>query len=76
MQVHGVKSGIVCASNGGCGAFDINRSLAEGVMELNRTFVGSSLATLALGIIAMQKNSSNQKHGFGGNAEILSNLEI
>jgi hypothetical protein len=55
MQVHDVKSGIVCASNGGCDAFDINRSLAEGVVELNHDFSHSSLVTLALGIIAMQK---------------------
>jgi hypothetical protein len=76
MQVHGVKSGIVSASNGGCDAFDINRSLAEGIINLKDEFLDSSPASLALGIIALQKNSLKHKNDFGDYAGIFSNLEI
>ena len=54
MLVHGVKSGIVSVSNGGCNAFDINRSLAAGVADLNPAFSKAPLSSLALGIIATQ----------------------
>lgn len=54
MQVFGVKSGVVYASNGGCNAFDINRSLAAGVADLNPVFSKAPLSSLALGIIATQ----------------------
>ncbi len=76
MQVHGVKSGIVSASNGGCDAFDINRSLAEGVIELNRDFSYSSPASLALGIITLQKNGVKHKNDFGDYAGVFNNPEI
>ncbi len=56
MQVHAVKSGIVSASNGGCNAFDINRSLAAGVADLKPVFSKAPLSTLALGIIATQSS--------------------
>jgi len=59
MQVHGVKSGIVFASNGGCNAFDINRSLAVGIADLSPVFSKTSLSTLALGIIATQARSAH-----------------
>lgn len=54
MQVYGVKSGIVSVSNGGCNAFDINRSLAAGIADLNPAFSKAPLSSLALGIIATQ----------------------
>ncbi len=76
MQVHGVKSGIVSASNGGCDAFDINRSLAEGVLELNRDFSDSPLATLTLGIIALQKSGQKEKSALGGYAESVNGFGI
>jgi len=59
MQVHGVKSGIVSASNGGCNAFDVNRSLAAGVADLSPAFSKAPLSTLALGIIATQAHGSH-----------------
>ena len=55
MRVYGVTSGIVSASNGGCNAFDINRSLASSVADLNPVFSKTPLSTLALGIIATQQ---------------------
>lgn len=54
MQVSSVTSEIVSASNGGCDAFDINRSLALGIAELNPAFSQIPLAVLALGIIGTQ----------------------
>lgn len=62
MQVHAVKSGIVSASNGGCNAFDINRSLAAGLADLNPVFSKAPLSTLALGIIAMQPKHNSAFH--------------
>jgi hypothetical protein len=58
MQVRAVRSGIVSASNGGCNAFDINRSLAAGVADLNPLFSKAPLSTLALGIIATQPSKN------------------
>lgn len=79
MQVRGVKSGVVCASNGGCDAFDINRSLAEGVMELAHDFSNSSPASLALGIITLQKAArsiSKKTHAYTNGADFLSDQGI
>lgn len=54
MQVRDVKCGVVFASNGGSNAFDINRSLAESIVELNGNFSPLPLSALALSIIASQ----------------------
>lgn len=54
MQVSGVTSSIVSACNGGCDAFDINRSLAAGLAELNPAFLKMPLSMLVLGIIVTQ----------------------
>lgn len=54
MQVSELTSHIVAASNGGCDTFDINRSLASGVVDLNPVFSDIPLSMLVLGIIVTQ----------------------
>ncbi len=63
MQVLKVNSAIVAACNGGCDTFDINRSLASGVADLNPLFSNMPLSMLVLGIMSTQsttKFSSSQ----------------
>lgn len=64
MRVRAVRSDVVSASNGGCNAFNINRSLALAVTELNPVFCKSSLSTLALGIIATQPSLKDSHPNF------------